>query len=278
MFMKNGRTLLCILLLLTLFFSVACNVETQGKSSQTSSEKVVETEPTEPATDDAPTEKTTEKIVPYEEIKDTIRIKYFNSFSAGMSHAKTSDELEVQFLGQFGNSIALHVLEDKYHLLLNYPLFSHMVEGYEFRFEDIRKVYIYNDGRFLPLETALNGYITVSDLATIHAEFKRLNPRFYKNPVDEEITSIQTSLVPNVISIKMQPQYNDKDYTAEDFSQIDIVNFRDKGKKDDLSQIYARYEIDLNESVTMDEAIEICRILEQRDDIYAIWFPFVYGD
>ena len=276
--MKNGRTLLCILLLLTLFFSVACNVETQEKSSQTSSEKVVETEPTEPATDDAPTEKTTEKIVPYGEIKDTIRIKYFNSFSAGMSHAKTSDELEVQFLGQFGNSIALHVLEDKYHLLLNYPLFSHTVEGYEFRFEDIRKVYIYNDGRFLPLETALNGYITVSDLATIHAEFKRLNPRFYKNPVDEEITSIQTSLVPNVISIKMQPQYNDKDYTAEDFSQIDIVNFRDKGKKDDLSQIYARYEIDLNESVTMDEAIEICRILEQRDDIYAIWFPFVYGD
>ncbi|MBE6594055.1 MAG: hypothetical protein E7642_08740 [Ruminococcaceae bacterium] len=268
--MKKKLVILFALIVAALLFCTSCFVETVQTLNESDSEKVTEAEPTDLPTE-KPTEKSTEKIVSYEEIEDTIRTKYFEKFGARMSHAKTSAELELQFLGQFGNSIAIHVLEDEYHLLLSYPLFSHTVEGYEFRFEDVRKVYIYDDGKFLPLEEALGGYITAEDLATIHAEFKRLNPLLYKNTFDEEILSIK-QLNPSFISIKVQPQYNNKDYTAEDFSEIPLIEFRDYGKKDDLSQIYARYQIWLDENITMEEAIAICRILEERDDIYEVTF------
>lgn len=272
--MKKKLVILFALIVAALLFCTSCFADTTQTPNESDSEKATQAELSEFSSEELtekPTEESSEEIIPYEEIKDTVRVDYFNKFKNRFMHAKTSEELEVQFLGQFGNCIAINVLEGEYHLLLSYPLFSHTIEGHEFRFEEIRKVYIYNGGRFLSLEEALDGYITVDDLAVIHSEFKRLNPRFYKNTFDEELLSIK-QLDPIFISIKMQPQYNDKDYTADDFSEISIIRFRDLGKKDDTSQIYARYEICLDENITMDEALAVCRILEQRDDIYEVNF------
>ena len=278
---KRNMAILFITLLAFLFLCTSCVAENQEISDETTPETAA---PTEPSTEnaptekptEAPTEKPTEKPVVYEEIKDDIREQYFKKFGGQMMNAKSDDALTVQNLGQFGDSIAIHVLEDeKWHWLLWYSLFSKTIEGCEFRFEEIRQVYIYNDAQFFTLEYALeHAYIKAEDIPFIHEEFKRQNPVFYKNPVSEELISIQGSLVPSMISIAIQPQYNDKDYTEEDFSEIPVITyFADRGKLNDLSQIYPRYWIGLDDNITMDEAVAICRILEQRDDIYAIWFP-----
>ena len=77
------------------------------------------------------------------------------------------------------------------------------------------------------------------------------------------------------LSVKIQPAYNDKNYTSEDFADVGCVKLEDHSPSGSSHEIYRRFIVYLPESVdTPEEMLAAVRELEERDDIYSAIIHF----
>ena len=234
--------------------------------SQTQTEKYTEL-PTE-----EPTEPTEPALELDEQIKEEIQLEYWDQFVEREKY-KWESYPDVQFLGKFNDAYAVNVLDNG----INGSIGAYFVQGYEFRHKRDNPPYIYRQGKFYTLENALSsGMITLDDLESIHVEFKQINSRKYKITTDyAELFNNHSEYVIEdyeIIRVTIQPAYNDKEYTVEDFSDIGCIQIKEsvysKGEKHEIYRDFTLYYQSNNPS--KEDILEKIKILQLRADIYDV--------
>ncbi len=273
------RSLALLLLILIAFSNASCNVEdivldlignTNESTSALNTEDLSEDSDvsTEPPTEDV-TEP--EVIIPYnKEIEAEIQEKYWHQYIGSKpDYAEIPYEWttppKVQYYGQFGNAYMVYLWCDE----TTGRIGAYFVEGYEFRYEGERQILAYKNGIFYTLEESLeHNFIDLKDLEAIHSEFKELNSSNYKQiymrpPVDDY------EVIPGEIEIRIQPEYNSKEYDIEDFSDIGCTKL-EYGPSEELEShlIYRYFRLYLP-AETEEEVVKAIRVLEAREDIYS---------
>ena len=175
---------------------------------------------------------------------------------------------DVQLLGEYNGAQAVYVLDTAMGGFVG----VHYINGYEFRFRGERTIHLLKGGKFYPLKEALSkNIIDENDLASIYSEFHSINAIEYKRLyVEEGIPEDEIHLDRLVVYI--QPQYNAKEYTADDFSDIGATDL-DTGviEAQESNQQKRRFTVYVPKT-SREELIRLIRILEARDDIY--WAKF----
>lgn len=211
--------------------------------------------------DDNTEEPTEEVIVQYNAaVERQIQTDYCKEFMN--SYVKTP---EVQFLGQFGNAYAVYVLDTT----MRGKRGAYFVEGYEFRYFAERQVYLYQGGVFITLQNALAAkIITTEDLAGIHAKFKELNYEMYKIICEDDSNTIIGDF--GRITVRIQPAFNDKEYTPEDFSDIGCTSIKESEYSiGEPHEIYRRIQLFFDPVNDREEIMVKVKQLEAREDIYS---------
>lgn len=209
--------------------------------------------------DDSSEEPTEEVIVQYNAaVERQIQTDYCKEFMK--SYVKTP---EIQFLGQFGNAYAVYVLDTT----MRGRTGAYFVEGYEFRYFAERQVYLYQGGVFTTLQNALAAkIITTYDLAGIHSKFKELNHEDYKILFKGDPNAILENF--EEIIVMIQPAFNGKEYTPEDFSEIGCIDiYESEYFTGEPHEIYRSLVLYI-EADSEEEVIAYIRQLEEREDIY----------
>lgn len=217
--------------------------------------------------DDGSSEEPTEEvIVQYNAaMENKIRQVYLEKYKPIIS----GGTLQVQFLGQVGNTYCVHVIDTSVHGHTG----AYDIAGYEFRYLSGRKINVYHEGNLYLLEEAYEqGIVTKEDIAVFNAKFREINASSYKYIYPE--SNIREDNIDRMdmgrIHIKIQPNYNSKEYTREDFADIRCVSLQDWGVNGENNEIHKFYTIYLSDDIdTPEEMLEIVRELEKRDDIYS---------
>ncbi|MBQ7375653.1 MAG: S8 family serine peptidase [Clostridia bacterium] len=225
------------------------------------------------STDD-PTEAPTEEvIVQYdaameEEIRQAYAHVYIDKESVKV------ENMEIQFLGQVGNTYCVHVVDTSARGNLG----AYDIAGYEFRYLFGRRINVFHKGQLYPLADAYEkGIVTKEDVAVFNAKFRELNAENYKSIYPESNIREDTVdlMIMGRIAVRIQPAYNSKKYTVEDFADVGCISIENKSSSGDSHEIYKRYLIYLSDDVdTPEEMLAIVRKLEARDDIYLASIQF----
>ena len=235
--------------------------------SQTQTEKYTEL-PTE-----EPTEPTEPALELDEQIKEEIQLEYWDQF-VGREKYKWESYPDVQFLGKFSDAYAVNVLTEKGKIGI------YFIEGYEFRHKRDDPPYIYRQGKFYTLENALSsGIITLDNLESIYDKFVQVAHNNYKRiyqlvaPPETDFSEVMDF---SRVNINIQPEYNSKEYTAEDFADIGCTEINDHNFKGEPHEIY-RYMTLIIDAKNVDDLMKAIRTLEKREDIYSASPSFYYG-
>ena len=209
-----------------------------------------------------PTEEPTEPVPEWnEDIKHEIQLEYWDQF---VERGKYDWELypDVQFFGMFDEAYAVYVLDQ---IESSAPCIYY-INGYEFRFRGRRTIHLYKDGEFYSLQEALDKeMIDDDDFYEIYSEYRTLNADKYKKIYDGYRGD---TIWLDRIKVTLQPSYNTKDYTIEDFADIGALSLRDNGiGPEESNEIMRRYTIYVPET-TQENLIKLIKILEAREDIY----------
>ena len=226
-------------------------------NSKSESGSIYETEPfPEP-----PTEEPTDPLVT---LRREILSDYWDQFKK-IEQSTYLGDYEVQFLGEFGDAYAIHVVDTG----IRGKLGVYYVDGYEFRHKRDNSPYLYEDGEFIALADAYeNGLVTQDDLGRIHEKFKSLNASDYKfiYQYDDRF-----GMDFNVVRVRIQPQYNDKEYTVEDFAEIGCTEVKESeyyGQDGEAHELYRTINVYFP-GESAEDVVAAIRTLEKRDDIYA---------
>ena len=225
------------------------------------------------STDDPAEEPTKEVIVQYDAaMEEEIRQAYFDRYID--KEAVKVENQKVQFLGQVGNVYCVHVLDTTARGNLG----AYDIAGFEFRYLYGRKISIYYNEQLFSLSDAYeSGIVTKDDIETFNEKFRELNAGNYKSIYPESNINEYTIdlMIMGRIAVRIQPAYNSKNYTAEDFADIGCISIENKSSSGDSHEIYKRYLIYLSDDVdTPEEMLAVVRKLEERDDIYLASIQF----
>lgn len=241
----------------------------EGSSDEEKNTHTHSQTPTEKQTE-LPTEEPTEPVPEWnEDIKHEIQVEYYDKI---LNREKYSWEsyYDMQFLGKFSDAYAVNVLNTG----MTGNVGAYFIEGYEFRYRRDNPPYIYRQGKFYTLENALSsGMITLDDLESINTEFKQMNHEDYKYIYQYNGTA-EMDFSSVVISI--QPAYNSKEYTIEDFADIECTEVKEHSSKGEPHEIY-RWMTLYFDGESVDDVLKAIRILGNRADIYAVEPSLYYG-
>ena len=184
-----------------------------------------------------PTEEPTEEvIVQYDAaMEEEIRQAYFDRYID--DEAVKIENQKVQFLGQVGNIYCVHVVDTTQHGHTG----AYDIAGYEFRYLFGRRISIYYEGKLYLLKDAYaQGLVTKEDVAAFNAKFRELNASSYKYIYPESNIREDTIdlMIMGRISIMIQPAYNFKEYTAEDFSDVGCVKLENRSQSGSSNEIH----------------------------------------
>ena len=168
----------------------------------------------------------------------------------------------VQFLGEYNGAYAVYIMGISSLGFIQ----AYFINGYEFRANGGRLVYLYKDGEFYSLQEALDKeMIDDDDFYEIYSEYRTLNADKYKKIYDGHYGD---EIHLDRIVVRLQPSYNTKDYTIEDFADIGALSLRDNGiGPEEANEIMRGYTISVPET-TQENLIKLIKILEAREDIY----------
>ena len=215
---------------------------------------------------DEPTEEPTEEIiisdVEYNEALELeIQMAHWDEF-VGREKSKYESYHSVQYLGTYNGAQAVYILPNGGMGFIQ----SYYIRGYEFRTNGGRLVYMYKDKNFYTLEQALgNGMISSTDFEDIYNEFRSVNADNYKKIYDGYYGD---KIYLDRITIKLQPQYNEKEYTIEDFTDVGAISLQHNHIAAQESNEVKRGYVIFFPETTYENLINLIRILEARDDIY----------
>jgi hypothetical protein len=205
-------------------------------------------------------------------MEEEIRQAYFDRYIH--DEAVKIENQKVQFLGQVGNTYCVHVIDTTAHGHTG----AYDIAGFEFRYLYGRRISIYHKGKLYLLKDAYErGIVSKEDVAAFNAKFREINALDYKYIYPESNIREDTVdlMIMGRISIKIQPAYNGKNYTSEDFADVGCVELMDRSPSGSSHEIYRRFLVYLPDSVdTPEEMLAAVRKLEQRDDIYSASIQF----
>ena len=221
-----------------------------------------------------PTEEPTEElIVQYNDaVQEDIRQAYARAYIDDW--AVKVENMKIQFLGQVGNTYCVHVVDTSAHGHTG----AYDIAGFEFRYLYGRRINVYHKGRLYTLADAYKrGIVTKDDVAIFNAKFREINAQSYKYIYPEE--NIRPDSIDRMemgkLSVKIQPAYNGKNYTSEDFADVGCVELMDRSPSGSSHEIYRRFLLFFPEDIdTPEEMLAIVRKLEERDDIYSASIQF----
>jgi hypothetical protein len=225
------------------------------------------------STDDPTEEPTKEVIVQYDAaMEEEIRQAYFDRYIH--DEAVKIENQKVQFLGQVGNTYCVHVIDTTAHGHTG----AYDIAGFEFRYLYGRRISIYHEGKLYLLKDAYEqGLVTKEDVAAFNAKFREFNAENYKSiyPESNICEDNVDLMIMGRIAVRIQPAYNSKNYTSNDFADVGCISIENKSSSGDSHEIYKRYLIYLSEDVdTPVEMLAVVRKLEERDDIYLASIQF----
>ena len=214
---------------------------------------------------DKPTEEQTFLLTGEYNVKteQEIQAKYWSEY-VPYEKSEYMEYPEIKFLGTYNDAHAIYVLDDSKGGTIG----VHYINGYEFRFAGEQTVYLYKDGQFQALQEALDSKkISSDDLKAIYDAFVIQVKDHYK------LTYVPDPLGRFVIGelyIVLQPSYNSKEYTLEDFADIGCTKIRERDIYGEYSdnQIYRTIELSFDVN-TKEETLQIVKLLEEREDVYA---------
>ena len=225
------------------------------------------------STKESTEEPTEEVIVQYDAaMEEEIRQAYFDRYID--DEAVKIENQKVQFLGQVGNIYCVHVVDTTQHGHTG----AYDIAGYEFRYLFGRRISIYYEGKLYLLKDAYaQGLVTKEDVAAFNAKFRELNALDYKYIYPESNIREDTIdlMIMGRLSVKIQPAYNSKEYTVEDFADVGCIDLMDRSPGGSSNEIYRRFLLFFPEDIdTPEEMLAIVRKLEERDDIYSVEIQF----
>lgn len=192
-----------------------------------------------------------------------IQAKYWSEY-VPYEKSEYMEYPEIKFLGTYNDAHAIYVLDDSKGGTIG----VHYINGYEFRFAGEQTIYLYKDGQFQTLQEALDSKkVSSDDLKAIYDAFVIQVKDHYK------LTYVSDPLGRFVIGelyIVLQPSYNSKEYTLEDFADIGCTKMRERDIYGEYSdnQIYRTIELSFDVN-TKEETLQIVKLLEEREDVYA---------
>ena len=263
------RAVALLLLIIIAFSSASCNFADEPKVSDNDASQVI-------ATTDENTEKVTEEKkyserseIPEEKIKEIKKqfdrqiVPEHYVFPAG-TYSFESGRLELQTHGMYGEACAVYVKRD------SRGVYWEWIGGFEFRYTDTPP-YIYCDHKFYELGEALEKNIIYNgDLEIIYESYKNANYDIcYKQYVTPTMDSM---FYGKAVYVTVQPQYNDKEYTVEDFADIGCVAVEEATREDlekEPNKICKRWLVHLDRQ-SKEWVIEAFKILYERDDVFLV--------
>ena len=265
------RTVALLLLILIAFSVVSCNEGGESEITENNASQVIEQTQgkTEKATEEKKYSKRSE--IPEEKIEEIKKYydlkvvpKYFINPSGTYDFA--GNDLELQTHGMFGEACAIYAKKDSRTVHWEY------IGGFEFRYTDSPPLIYYNQ-EFFELGEALEKKIIYNgDLEIIYESYKKENYNIcYKQYVEP---SLDWTFYGKAVYVIVQPQYNDKVYTVEDFADIGCVAIEEATSKwDDFennpNRICKRWLIHLDRQ-SKEWVIEVFKILYEREDVFLV--------
>lgn len=184
------------------------------------------------------------------ELKERFYKKYKNECPS-----LTLDDIKVSFFGEFNGAYAIMIETDKE---LYMPDVYEVINGREFVYPNTQPMNILHDGKLYLLEEAYNiGLITDEDLYLLS---KRCRP-VCKATLDDEFDTKR-------ILVKVMPSSNFKEYTPEDFSEINCIKVEDLFNTGYKEGELDRWMVLTIKSYSKRTILKAIDKLEQRDDVY----------
>ena len=276
-FKMRHRTLALLLLILIAFSSASCSLETESERKSSSSWKEfslseADLAPIVPAQTEElqyheVLEISEEKIMEIKAMYDQKIVPEYHTFPSGVQSIE-SGQLELQTYGRFGNSYAIYAKSP------SRGVYWEFIKGFEFRYTDVTP-YIYFNQEFYELGEAVEkGLIYKGDLETIHKNYKERNYNLYYKQYS--YPTLQWTFYGKELYVTVQPQYNDKEYTVEDFAEIGCVAVEEDKKYYEYysseilpNEIYRRWRLDLGRE-SKEWAIEVVAKLYEREDVFLV--------
>ena len=269
------RTVVLLLLILIAFSSASCNIEGELSAIESDTPKVIDSpqEKTEEKTEKVTEEKkySVRSEIPEEKIKEIkeqydIQMvpKYFVNPSGRYDFA--GNDLELQTHGMFGEACAIYAKHD------SRSVFWENIKGFEFRYTESPPLIYYNQSFYELGEAVDKGIIYNGDLEIIHESYKKENYDIcYKQYVE---ASLDWTFYGKSVYVTVQPQYNDKVYTVEDFADIGCVAIEEATSKwadfeNNPNRICKRWLVHLDRQ-SKEWVIEVFKILYEREDVFLV--------
>ena len=178
------------------------------------------------------------------------------------------DEFIIEVKGEFDGAYAVGVIVTTPRASLPPDISeiivdgSEIVNGYEFAYNDVIPLKIVYEGACYSLSEAVaKGLLNNLNLETLFWRCKK-----------KRNATLEDNFFEHVILIEVMPSYNFKEYTPEDFSDLNCVEVRDHGGATEgkLGRHLAIY-IEENGKQAVLDAI---RVLEKRRDVFAVYPDF----
>ena len=177
----------------------------------------------------------------------------------------TLDNLTVNYLGEFNGSYAVMFEFGRFgeHKTDYYEV----VGGFEFAYDFIQPVTIIKDNEMHGLKEAYDsGIITDEALPVL---FKRYRPTCH--------ATVENDFSPDTLFVKVLPSYNFKEYTTDDFSEINCVEvrelFTDKEYEEGKLERWLMITI---KSSSKKATLKTVKKLEQRDDVFCVELDYIW--
>ena len=176
------------------------------------------------------------------------------------------DEFIIEVKGEFDGAYAVGVIVTTPRASLPPDISeiivdgSEIVNGYEFAYINVVPLKIVYEGACYSLSEAVaKGLLNNLNLETLFWRCKKKNN-----------TTLEDNFSEHVILMTMMPSYNFKEYTPEDFSDLNCVEVRDLSVKLKEGEICKILSIDIEENGKQ-AVLDAIRVLEKRRDVFGVY-------
>ena len=171
-------------------------------------------------------------------------------------------KLDMQIHGVIGDAYVVYVMPYQYG-----GIYWEKIGDLEFRYTK-HKPMLYKNKEFISLADAFTqGLISEDELAKAHKSYVEANySRYYKK---SSTLTASDSFALEYVLVYIQPGYNNKAYTVEDFADVGAtkIEVKESAIEKEPTKIGRTIKIYLNVD-SKEDIITIIRTLESRDDVF----------
>lgn len=253
------RTIALLLLILTAFSSASCNTASKAENGDSQMIEQTEEEKKYSVRSAMPEDKVSEIKSRY----DIKMVPRYHVFPAGEYSFKNGG-LKLETYGMYGEACIIHAKES------SFDVYWENIGGFEFRYRQAPPLVYYNQKFYELGEAVEKNIIYNGDLEIIHKEYKdkNYNP-FYKWYLKY---SVDSQFYGKSVYVTVQPPYNDKEYTVDDFAEIGCVAVEETTSfdfKTNPNRIGRKWQLHLGKE-SKEWAVQAIEMLYEREDVFLV--------